>query len=100
MSDANGVNTLVYNEPALRQLTFINAFESSPVHCLKFLPSGKRRSPGKLGTTAILNRVTDKIQNLGVNSMLIYAPSINVCHDCCRSLFSMLLYQVLLDPYY
>lgn len=37
-----------------RRLTFINAFESSPVHCLNPRPSGKRRSPGNNGTAAIL----------------------------------------------
>ena len=34
--------------------TFIKAFESSPVHCEKSLPSGNRRSPGKAGTADIL----------------------------------------------
>jgi len=35
-------------------MTFINAFESSPVHCLKLRPSGNLRRPGKAGTDAIL----------------------------------------------
>jgi hypothetical protein len=34
--------------------TFINALESSPVHCLKLRPSGNRRNPGNDGTAAIL----------------------------------------------
>jgi hypothetical protein len=34
--------------------TFINAFELSPVHCLKFRPSGNRRRPTKGGAIAIL----------------------------------------------
>jgi hypothetical protein len=36
------------------ELTFMSAFESSPVHCLKPRPCGKRRNPGKDGTRAIL----------------------------------------------
>ncbi len=36
------------------ELTFMSAFESSPVHCLKFRPSGKRRSPAKDGASAML----------------------------------------------
>ncbi len=34
--------------------TFINAFESLPVHCLKPRPSGNRRKPTKGGAMAIL----------------------------------------------
>lgn len=34
--------------------TFINAFESSPVHCLKRRPSGNRRKPTNGGAMAIL----------------------------------------------
>ena len=37
-----------------RVLTFIRAFESSPVHCVNPRPSGKRRRPEKDGTTAML----------------------------------------------
>jgi hypothetical protein len=32
----------------------MSAFESSPVHCLKPLPSGKRRRPAKEGANAML----------------------------------------------
>ena len=42
--------------------TFIRAFESSPVHCLKPRPSGKRRRPGNKGTAAMLMRDLDKIR--------------------------------------
>jgi hypothetical protein len=38
-------------------ITFINAFESSPVHCWKSRPSGKRRKPGNIGTAEILDIV-------------------------------------------
>ena len=34
--------------------TFINAFESSPVHCAKSLPSLKRRRPAYNGTAEML----------------------------------------------
>jgi hypothetical protein len=34
-------------------LTFIKAFESLPVHCLKPRPSGKRRRQGKDGAAAM-----------------------------------------------
>lgn len=34
--------------------TFMSALESSPVHCVKSRPSGKRRSPGNTGTPDIL----------------------------------------------
>lgn len=34
--------------------TFMSAFESFPVHCLKFLPCGKRRRPGNAGAAAML----------------------------------------------
>jgi len=36
-------------------ITFIRALESSPVHCLKPLPSGKRRRPANGGAIAILD---------------------------------------------
>lgn len=38
----------------VRELTFIKPFESSPVHCLKRRPCGKRRSPGNDGTALML----------------------------------------------
>ena len=34
--------------------TFINAFESLPVHCLKFRPCLNLRRPGKRGASAML----------------------------------------------
>ena len=44
-----------------RTVTFINAFESSPVHCAKSRPSGKRRNPGKGGTADILDECKNHI---------------------------------------
>jgi hypothetical protein len=40
-----------------KKFTFIKAFESSPVHCAKSRPSGKRRSPGNGGTAEILEKM-------------------------------------------
>jgi hypothetical protein len=37
-------------------VTFIRALESSPVHCLKFLPSGNLRRPANGGVIAMLDR--------------------------------------------
>jgi len=39
-------------------LTFMRAFESSPVHCLNPRPSGKCRRPGKDGDAAILLKIS------------------------------------------
>ena len=46
------------------RITFISAFESSPVHCAKSRPSGKRRSPGKIGTADILEMTLSDARNL------------------------------------
>lgn len=35
-------------------ITFMSAFESSPVHCLNLRPSAKRQSLGNRGDAAIL----------------------------------------------
>ena len=37
--------------------TFMSAFESSPVHCLKFLPSEKCQSPAKGGASVMLKLI-------------------------------------------
>jgi hypothetical protein len=56
--------------------TFIKAFESSPVHCLKPQPSGNRRRPGNKGTAAMLMKVSNKclvvIQWYSNHTPLIY----------------------------
>jgi hypothetical protein len=39
------------------ELTFISAFESSPVHCKKSRPSGKRRNPGNGGMAEMLTNL-------------------------------------------
>lgn len=38
-------------------VTFIRAFESSPVHCLNPLPSGKRRRPANGGVIETLRHI-------------------------------------------
>ena|SRR5436190_23901054 len=52
------------------QHTFINAFESSPVHWLKSRPSGKRRKPGYMGTAEILEVVRSYYGNLNLRMQL------------------------------
>jgi hypothetical protein len=65
-------------------LTFISAFESSPVHCRKSRPSGKRRSPGKAGTAEMLDnkatlrynvRPTPKMHTGGLYLRLSQVPT-------------------------
>lgn len=51
-----------------QKVTFMRAFESSPVHWEKSRPSGKRRRPGKGGTAEILGR-------LGVNNWFKWSKS-------------------------
>jgi hypothetical protein len=43
--------------------TFISAFKSSPVHCLKPRPCGKRLRPAKGATIAILSKVEPELDN-------------------------------------
>ena len=59
-----------------RLRTFMRAFESSPVHCLKFLPSGKRLSPAKEGASAMLyiNESVIVIHNAEAKT----APPVNI----------------------
>ena len=74
-------------------LTFINAFESSPVHCLKSRPSGKRRIPGYGGTADILQTISiDFMPNA------LHAPSINVLNDIKCAGSPMFKNQVILNP--
>jgi hypothetical protein len=44
----------INTEGKIQAHTFIRAFESSPVHCLKFRPCLKRRKPGNDGAQAML----------------------------------------------
>ena len=79
-------------------LTFINALESSPVHCLKPRPSGKRRKPGKWGAAAMLNM---RIELSHPSASLVECsdqPSVDVSHDGFRTGLAMCEYKVLLDP--
>lgn len=45
-------------------LTFMRAFESSPVHCLKSWPSGKHHRPANGGTAAILSQCNQTHLNI------------------------------------
>ena len=79
------------------ELTFINAFESSPVHCLYPRPSGKRRKWGNAGADAILNvlmrmcRYDPKFPNL---------PSVYICQDLLCQSFCVLFLDVGFNPLY
>ena len=53
----------------------MRAFESSPVHCLNFLPSGKRLSPAKGGASAILYNRLSKRNDVYAEANL---PPVNV----------------------
>lgn len=77
--------------------TFINAFESSPVHCLNLRPSGNRRSPGKGGTMAMLNSA---IRCMTRNSYDMDIPSVNICHDFGSMCWAVLMTQVRNNPRY
>src|SRR6202012_4521599 len=58
--------------------TFINAFELSPVHCLKSCPSGNRRRPGNGETAEILeshNVMSDEAKKQQQRNIV---PAINV----------------------
>ena len=57
--------------------TFMNAFESFPVHCWKFRPCLNLQSPGNKGTRAILGRRSG-VEGLMKNRS---KPSINLIKD-------------------
>ena len=61
----------------------MSALESSPVHCLKFLPSGKRLSPVKDGASAMLEN------NFRNHNEYKYRG--NLTADQCHRVFSVLL---------
>ena len=79
------------------QLTFISAFESSPVHCLKPRPWGNRQRPGNGGTAAILD-----IHNIRIVSRLVGEhyplPSIDVGHDCRSASLTVLEHKIFANP--
>jgi len=76
----------------------MSAFESAPVHCLNPRPSLKRRSPGYVGTHAILNE--------GHGKLLIYSikypsdvPAVNIIENLvCLRLGFMSKGQILPYP--
>lgn len=85
-------NTNVHRWPR----TFIRAFKSLPVHCLKSLPCGKRRSLGNEGTIAILFLYSE---SGGLRRCFKYnLPAVNVVHYFFRTLWSVLLGKIYTNP--
>jgi hypothetical protein len=74
----------------------MSALESSPVHCLNRLPSGKRRWPGNGGAAAILIYIN--ITYVICEVHLEISPIINVCHYCGCSSCAMCKDEVLTNP--
>jgi len=74
----------------------MSALESSPVHCLKPLPSGKRRWSGNAGDAAILIRIINA--SAMHDAEMKISPIIDICHY--RSSISWAVHedQVLADP--
>lgn len=73
----------------------MSAFESSPVHCLKPRPCGKRRRPAKAGTAAILY-TTSSIDS--THDKMNHLPSIDIIHDALCIFLRVHLVEVLLNP--
>jgi hypothetical protein len=77
--------------------TFIKALESSPVHCLKPRPTGKRLRPANGGAREILCRIQvshkNKVQNSNANQ-----PSVNIVKYCLSSTFTMGYSKIIPDP--
>jgi hypothetical protein len=65
--------------------TFINAFESSPVHCAKSLPSLKRRRPAYAGTVEMLVKL-----NFSLDILLYITFKLSHTVDQYHVLFLML----------
>jgi len=75
--------------------TFINAFESSPVHCSKFRPSLNLRSPGKLGTAAILE---GKFNIFASFNTWIDVPTVNIFRDFFCPTLAILKKEIFINP--
>src|ERR1700733_1767461 len=76
--------------------TFISALESSPVHCLKPLPSGKRRWPGNGGAAAILIKI--KVISVTSKARKMISPFIDICHYRSCSGRAMYKNKILANP--
>lgn len=77
----------------------MSAFESSPVHCEKSRPSGKRRNPGKAGTAEILQKgfESERIKYLDRAGVI---PVVNISNNLLPTRLSMQFLQILVHPHY
>lgn len=73
--------------------TFINALESSPVHCLKSRPSGNRRRPAFSGTADTLGMVSEQH-----DVKLFGLPSVNLLQNFFSFCLSLAPYYHLSNP--
>ena len=74
--------------------TFIRAFESSPVHCLKPRPCLNRRSPGKSGARANLDiRLVNRVQSIKND-----IPTIDIRHNTSCARFPVNKDQIIFNP--
>jgi hypothetical protein len=80
------------------ELTFMSAFESSPVHCLKSRPSGNRHRPGNAGTAEIL--CTNQIKSTVEKANKGDAPTIDIINDLISTCRTMFLNKIFIDPTY
>ena len=78
-------------------LTFINAFESSPIHWWKSWPSGNQCRPGNGGTVDILPWRNQHLSQTTSNDDL---PVVYIINDFLCSSFPVCQDQVFIDPSY
>ena len=91
----SNANQYIYDMRKLNaRLTFIRAFESFPVQCLKFCPSGNLQSPGKMGTTEIL----EMLRTMQRNKAEFCLPMVNVLGYLMGTRFMMFNSQIFVDP--
>ena len=91
----SNANQYIYNMRKLNAwLTFIRAFESFPVHCSKFCPSGNLRSLGKMGTAEILETLRTRQRNKAEFCL----PMVNVLGYLTGTHFVMFNSQIFVDP--
>jgi hypothetical protein len=74
--------------------TFINAFESSPVHCLNPRPSGNCRNPVNEGTVAIL-----RSNRRPLSKFLVKVTHLGLTVDLCRRESALLAFHRALQPH-
>jgi len=83
-----------YDAVAVTKYTFMRAFESSPVHCLKPRPSGNRRRPENGGVIAMLIKL---IRNYSARNQT-FSPVIDIIQDPISPRSAMFTDQVVFHP--